>query len=440
MMARSGSAAGATGGIGRFPRTGRRSGGAPWPASVRRAALLLTCGSIACGPADSSSASSGEGGGGRDAPVATPARVAGLVPPPRHVLAVDSARASTKGLDSVALAAALAAADSLPGLRCLLIARHGEVHAERCRSGFDPDRPANVKSVSKSVLSALVGVAIRDGLLEGPDQPVLPFFEEQLHSAPDPRKGLITVGHLLSMQSGLQRTSGRNYGAWVRSPDWVADAIGRPMVAEPGGRMLYSTGNYHLLAALLTRASGRSLLDYARTELASPLGIRLPPWPRDPQGIYFGGNDMRLSPRAMVRFGELYRNEGRHGGRQVAPRAWVWTSLEPRTRSPWSGERYGYGWFLGRAGDHPMFYAWGYGGQFIFVVPDLALTVVTTSDPAAPRGGDHLRRVHRLLDRWIVQAAERGAGATPPDGTDATSPAPAPPAAGPGVGRRSPPR
>lgn len=87
--------------------------------------------------------------------------------------------------------------------------------------------------------------------------------------------------------------------------------------------MLYSTGNYHLLSAILTEATGQSTLAYARSRLAEPLNIAIPPWPTDPQGIRFGGNDMRLSPRAMVWFGELYRNGGARDGRQVVPQEWV---------------------------------------------------------------------------------------------------------------------
>ncbi len=368
---------------------------------------LLLVGASAC---DSDRAA------GRD-PASGPGAAAGAgasdltdrVPTPRHVLDLGPDRPATRGLDSARLARALAVADTLPRLRCLLIARHGETLTEHCRQGFDPAAAANVKSVSKSVLSALVGIAIGEGHLEGVDQRVVPLLVSHLDTIADPRKREITVGHLLSMQSGIDRTSGRNYGAWVSSRHWVRDAIRRPMVADPGGRMLYSTGNYHLLSAILTGATGTSTWDYARSRLGDPLGIRVPRWPTDPQGIYFGGNDMRLSPRAMVAFGELYRSGGRAGGRQIVPESWVRASLEPRTQSPWSGNRYGYGWFMARAGRHPIFFAWGYGGQFIFVVPDLELTVVTTSDPAAPRGGGHLRAVHALLDREIVAAAEAGA-------------------------------
>lgn len=314
----------------------------------------------------------------------------------------------TVGLDSTLLAAAYERAAELPRLRSLLVARDGELVAERYFHGASREGRANVKSASKSIVSALVGIAIAQGEFRGVDQPIAPFFPEYFGPDADPRKREITLGNLLSMQSGLERTSGPNYGAWVQSRNWVRYALSRPVVAEPGGPMLYSTGNTHLLSAILTEATGQSTLEYARRNLAEPLGIRLRPWTTDPQGIYFGGNEMRLTPREMLRFGELYRNEGRWEGRQIVPAEWVRESLTPRTRSPWSGEAYGYGWFISEAAGHPMFYAWGYGGQFIFVVPDLELTVVTTSDPNAPRGSDHLDAVRELVRELIVPAAERG--------------------------------
>jgi CubicO group peptidase (beta-lactamase class C family) len=324
----------------------------------------------------------------------------------RHPL--DVRRVETRGLDSARIAQVYARAAELPRLRCLLVARHGEIQEERCFRGPAATAPANVKSVSKSILSAAVGIAVAEGKLSV-DQPIAPFFSEHLGADADPRKRAITVGNLLSMQSGLERTSGGNYGRWVGSANWVRYAITRPMAAEPGGPMLYSTGNSHLLSAILTEATGISTYAYARDRLFAPLGVRLAPWPTDPQGIYFGGNEMRVTPRAMVRFGEMYRNGGRHEGRQVVPEAWVRASLEARTRSPWSGESYGYGWFVSQAGGHPMFYAWGYGGQFIFVVPDLELTVVTTSDPDDERDFGHLGEIRSLLRDGVVPAARAGA-------------------------------
>lgn len=316
----------------------------------------------------------------------------------------------TFGLDSTRLAGVLTRADTLARLRSLLVARRGSLHVERYVRGAQEGEAVNIKSASKSVLSALVGCAIAEGHLRGPDQPVAPFFEPYLGAEADSSKRAITVGDLLSMRAGLESTSGSGYGAWVTSDNWVRYALERPMVAAPGGRMIYSTGTSHLLSAVLTEATGQSTWRYAQRCLAEPLGIQVPHWQQDPQGVYFGGNEMRLTPRALVRLGELYRGDGVYEEQRVLPAAWVQTSLEPRARSPWSGYRYGYGWWLKEARGYDVFFAWGYGGQYVFVVPELALTVAMTSNPAPEaRSGDYLDILHALLDDGLIPAAARGA-------------------------------
>jgi CubicO group peptidase (beta-lactamase class C family) len=289
---------------------------------------------------------------------------------------------------------AIAGSAALPRLRAVIVAHAGEVVIERRYHGPALDAPVNIKSASKTVISALVGIAIAEGKLQGVDQAIGPFFQRYLRGDPDLRKREITIGDLLSMRSGLERTSGENYSRWVSSGNWVKDALRRPLLYPPGTQMLYSTGNTHLLSAILTQATGRSTLRYAQQKLGKPLGIHIGPWKTDPQGIYFGGNQMYMSPRAMLRFGELYRNGGRYGGKQVVPEAWVAASTEPRTRSPFSGEQYGYCWFISEVRGHRMFYAWGHGGQFIFVVPDLELTIATTSQPDGPRDFEHLGGIY----------------------------------------------
>lgn len=317
---------------------------------------------------------------------------------------------ATQGLDSAPLAEALAEAASLPRLHSMIVARHGEIVAERHFRGPGLDRPANIKSASKSVLSALVGLAVEDGYLEGTDQPVLSFFDEYLGPEKAEERSEITLGHLLSMSSGLESTSSRNYGRWVASSNWVRHAITRPIRSEPGRRMQYSTGSTHLAAAVLEEATGRSVHAYAVERLAEPLGIQLPRWPTDPQGIYFGGNDMLVSPRGLFRLGETYRQGGEWEGRRILPREWVEASWEVRVISPRrSSNRYGLGWWARTSGLHEIRFAWGYGGQFLFVVPALELTVVFTSDPWSPREGPHNSRLHAILDDLLVPAAERGA-------------------------------
>ncbi|MDO5632588.1 MAG: serine hydrolase [Paracoccus sp. (in: a-proteobacteria)] len=219
----------------------------------------------------------------------------------------------------------------------------------------------------------------------------------------DARDGL-TVGHLLTMQTGLASTSGANYGAWVSSRDWVESALARPEGA-PGGRFIYSTGGWHVLGAALARASGISLHAMARDWLRAPLDIAIPRWIADSQGRYLGGNDMAVSPLALARIGDMVLNGGRMGDRQVVSRAWITASMQPRTRSPFSGDQYGYGWFLTRLDGQPAAYARGYGGQMLVVVPSRRLSIAITSDPDRPaRGEGYFGELRRLADRITAAA------------------------------------
>jgi CubicO group peptidase (beta-lactamase class C family) len=294
----------------------------------------------------------------------------------------------------LALADAARAASELPRLRSLLVSWRGELILEHYAAGVRPARHANIKSASKSVVAALVGIAIDRGLIKGVDEPIVRFFPE-LQKDPDARKRRITVGDLLTMRSGLESTSGGQYGPWVRSRNWVRYALGRPMVSDPGTSMEYSTGTSHLLSAILTRVTGMSTWQFAGRALFQPFGVRLAQWPRDPQGIYFGGNEMLMTPRQMAAFGELYLNGGRANGRQVLPAEWVRTSCEPRTVSRWNPDQgYGYGWWIRDFGGRTACFAWGYGGQYIFVFRELDLVVVTTSSTEA---GEERRGYRRAL-------------------------------------------
>ncbi len=308
-------------------------------------------------------------------------------------------------LEAAARAALLEHAAALPRLRSLLVSVHGRRIEEHYFHGASVRGQANLKSASKTLISILVGIAIDRGHLAGVDQPIVDFFPNELADA-EPARRSITVGDLLTMRSGLETTSNRNYGRWVQSRHWVRHALSRPMVDRPGGRMIYSTGSTHLLSAILTRATGLSTLEFARRHLAAPLGITLPAWLRDPQGIYFGGNEMTLTPRAMLAVGELYLRGGSSAdGRRVVSAEWVRESLVPRTVSRYSRRQYGYGWWLRTLGGHAAYYAWGYGGQFIFVIPELDSVVVATSSPNPGAGRRrHRRQLDELIDYRVVPA------------------------------------
>ncbi len=205
---------------------------------------------------------------------------------------------------------------------------------------------------------------------------------------------------LVTLRAGLERTSGPAYGDWVSSPNWIADALTRPMVAEPGTRMLYSTGSTHILGAVLAEATGLSLLEQARSRLGAYLGIDIPAWTRDPQGYFLGGNEMALRPTAMLRLATMLRDGGAFEGQQVVPRSWIEASIRPHTRSPWSGLSYGYGWFVSPSG---YIFGRGYGGQVIAAHRERDLAVAITSDPTKPaRSGGYFGDLMRLLDGPIL--------------------------------------
>ena len=308
----------------------------------------------------------------------------------------------------VEYSAAHDAAKHLPRLHSLLISRGDELVFEHYYNGRDPSRPANMKSASKSVISALVGIAIDQGIIASVDEKVVQYFPEIISSSDDGVKQQITIENLLTMQSGLETTSNRNYGKWVLSDNWVEFALKQPLVAAPGTRMLYSTGSTHLLSAILTKASGMSAKQFAQENLSSRLGFSMSYWPQDPQGIYFGGNDMEMTPRQMLEFGRLYLNDGLRGSDQVISKNWVQASHQPRATSPrGQGRFYGYGWWLRDLAGMQVPVAWGYGGQLIFVVKELDLVVVATSESApGPARRGHLRSLYDLVEDHVLLAAK----------------------------------
>ncbi|MGE0450457.1 MAG: serine hydrolase domain-containing protein [Vicinamibacterales bacterium] len=325
----------------------------------------------------------------------TPALVIQAAPPPP---------ARPRSIDPAAIDLD-ADASELPRLKSLLVSSHGALVAEYYARGVRPTTLANIKSASKSIVSILVGIAIDRGQIAGLHEPIATYFPELGRDADD-RKTAITIEDMLTMRTGLQSTSGPNYGAWVLSANWVRYALTRPMVAPPGRIMQYSTGTSHLLSAILTKATGASTWRFAQEALAAPLGFSLAQWPRDPQGIYFGGNEMLLTPRQMVAVGELYLHRGRADRRQIVPAEWVDASCTPRTRSNFDADRqYGYGWWIQQFDGGEACFAWGYGGQYILVFRDLDLVVVATSSTTVSeeRRG-HRRALFQLIEQRVLRA------------------------------------
>ncbi|QFT93129.1 beta-lactamase/D-alanine carboxypeptidase [Roseovarius sp. THAF9] len=327
----------------------------------------------------------------------------------RTVLAGATALAAwPAGAQPAAWRAVADAAGALDQCHAVVIHQHGaEMFVEAFR-GPDIGTPVPIKSVSKTLVAALTGAALDRGEIPTMQATIGQLAPDLIPQDADPGVSEITVENLVTMQAGLERTSGPNYGEWVSSVNWVANALSRPFETKPGARMLYSTGSFHVLGAILSEVTGRSLLEQARDRLGDPLGISIPPWTTDPQGRYLGGNEMSLSLPAMIHCGEMYRRGGMWAETRVLSEDWVNRSFVPVTRSPWSGLRYGYGWFLGEAQGDKFALARGYGGQLICVVPGLGLTLAITSDSTRPaRSIGYFGDLMNLIEGTILPLARR---------------------------------
>ncbi|WP_234570488.1 serine hydrolase domain-containing protein [Rhodohalobacter sp. 614A] len=265
-------------------------------------------------------------------------------------------------------------------VQSLVIQKNDQIIYEEYRGSIEGDEPTNIKSASKSIISLLVGIAIDKGFIEGVDQTIGDFFPEYFEENPDSAKAAITIRDLLTMRSGLETTSFRNYGRWVMSSNWVEFTLDQPFAEQPGGRMVYSTGTSHLLSVILTKATGMSTRAFANEYLFGPMDIRIGGWDRDPQGYYMGGNNLAVAPLDLLKIGELMMNVGEYGGQQLISKDWIMESVQVYTRSNFNPYNYGYMWWRRPVGNYQIFFAWGNGGQYIMILPELDAIISITSD------------------------------------------------------------
>ena len=288
-------------------------------------------------------------------------------------------------------------------VQSLMLEKEGEILFEEYRGGMDRNRTTNIKSASKSILSLLIGIAIERGDIKGVDQKISHYFPDYFESNSDSIKETITIKDLLTMRSGLETTSFSNYGRWVLSGNWIEFALDQPLEHDPGGRMIYSTGSSHLLSVILTRASGKSTREYAMDHLFGPMNIQIGGWDRDPQGYYMGGNNVALSPHALLKLGRLLGDMGKYEGQQLVPETWIRDSIDIYTRSNFNDYNFGYMWWRKSAGEMDVLFAWGNGGQYIMILPELNAVVIITSDVERGTGSRaYQRRVFSFLEQTII--------------------------------------
>jgi CubicO group peptidase (beta-lactamase class C family) len=287
---------------------------------------------------------------------------------------------SDVGIDDDALEVGAAELAQSPALLSLLVVRDDALVFERYYNGSDASHSNNIHSASKSILSALFGIALADGTIASLDAPLADHLPEYI--AAGSARAAITLRHVLTMSSGLEWTEDDTEYSIESSDDWVAAILGQPITGTPGVDFNYSSGMSHLLSAVLTRATGTSTCAYAHDKLLGPLGIAAEHWGRDPDGVFSGGYNLYMTPRELARFGLLFLNDGDWEGDQLVPASWVQQSIQPQLPAD-DGYDYGYFWWLLSDDTEDVAIAWGFGGQFVYLVPALDLMVVMTADTAA---------------------------------------------------------
>lgn len=291
-----------------------------------------------------------------------------------------------QGMDSARLAEMFDyVAKNRVNVHSIQIVRHGYVVLDAYFYPFPRHSLHDTASVTKSVTSSVVGIAVDGGFLKSVKQPVLEFFPNRQLANPDPRKQALTLEHLLTMASGLDcgyRRGEAELAAMLRTNGFIQYVLDLPMRDDPGKRFAYCSGNFHLLSAVLTKATKQSELDFARQRLFDPLGIRDVGWSADREGLTHGWGDLHLKPLDMARIGYLYLNRGRWNGKQIISEDWIDRSTRLQIK-PGRGDGFGYGWWISNS--LPGLYeALGRGGQRISVWKEKDIVIVFTGGEFEP--------------------------------------------------------
>lgn len=278
---------------------------------------------------------------------------------------------------------------NLRHMRSVLVIRHGYLVFEEYYRDV-PNDYQDVASVAKSITSALIGIALQEGHIQNLDQKLVDFYPEYITPSTDPQIKDITLEHLLIMTSGFEREP--SYGE-----DWFESTFEESLSSPPGQAFHYNDAAAHLLSGIITRTTGVTALEFGEENLFQPLGIPTPPWETDPQGNNVGGDGLSLRPREMAKIGYLYLNQGFWDGRQLVPAEWIQATIQKLATPDFLDDGYGYLWWVTTVEGHAAYYAGGFGGQFIYVVPDFDLVVVMTGNADLPEFPQHLDIVRLFL-------------------------------------------
>lgn len=299
-------------------------------------------------------------------------------------------------------------ANNYPGISSVLILRNNTLVFEAYFNDFDKDKLHSTRSASKAITSLLVGIAIDKQYIHSVDESVFTYFPEYSGKINhwDPRKNDISIAHVLSMTSGVKG----NEDAMYPTNDWIKFYLDQPLVSDPGSSFSYATSGVVTLGNIITRASSMSIPEFADKFLFEPMGIENVRWPitnsLNNQGLAMTGGGLNMRPRDMAKIGQLILNKGLWNGGQLVSSSWINESTRKHATSNFKGEDFGYLWRMrDRSINDQTIHsieAWGNGGQFIMVFPDLDLVTVFTGEYYGQF--PEMEQAFGLVDEYILPA------------------------------------
>ena len=318
--------------------------------------------------------------------------------------------AGAEGLNVTLLDQAYQAGKNENGLYAILVVKRGLLVGEAYYSNKSVSDLLHLRSVTKTLMSTLIGIAIAERKIQSIDQPISDFLAAEYGSLLS-NKGDITLRHLLTMSSGISwdESTLTGYTDWEGSADPTRYVLERPLFTTPGAQYNYNSGASHLLSVILTKATGMTAESYAQTKLFTPLGISRWQWPKLRDGYHNGAAGLQLAARDLGKLALLWQQQGRWNQLQLVPSSYLMTAAEPQRNlkaevGGLSLNGYGLLWWLGTDNGRPFQLAWGYGGQFAITLPGQDVTVLVMANNVPDNVRDQERRLMELIVQKILPA------------------------------------
>lgn len=277
------------------------------------------------------------------------------------------------------------------GIYSILVSKNNQIVFEEYYNGKTAENASNIQSLTKGLLSILIGIAIDKKFIKSEEETIHTYLPEEFKNLKDKRKESITIKDILNQTSGLSWKGFLEHQNWITSKNPIAFVLQKDLENTPGEKYNYNTGATHLLSAIISKSTGQTTLEFAKEHLFIPLGITKVNWEKRNDGNYDGGGlGLEMKPKDLIKLGQLLDNNGYYNSTEIVSKQWVEKLLDVDKKLPtdWglNNSKHGFCWYQAQLNGDRMEYGMGYGGQFILIVANKNLVIVATHNHDTPNG------------------------------------------------------